>query len=160
MSVSSDYNAEGGLLLFNSFSFDILFNGNDKVYTLNIMEFSFFSSPKSSLHIGYLTQFSRDLSVFDIYIGGGATLYPFQKIFCLSGNFYYGLSLFILNHFSYIVDIKANVDIPIYKIHYLSVGSGLRHRNALGIIDYFKLNQNYYKINNCYIFEIGYKIIF
>ena len=159
LSSSSDDKNEGGLLFFSSFSYDILFNNNSKIFTLNVLEFTLFSSPKGSLHIGYLTQFSPDISIFDMYLGFGVSFYPFEKIFSLNGNVYYGLSIFTLNHFSYIADIKANIDIPIYNIHNLSIGIGLRHRNAIRIIDYFNLNENYYKIYNCYIFEIGYKII-
>ena len=155
---SSNY-AEGGQLLFFSLSYDNIFNSNNKIFTLNILEFSMMSSPAGSLHVGYITQFSQNISVFDFYIGAGVTWYPFKKIFSASGNFYYGLSLFTLNHFSYIVDLKTNIDIPIYKIHNLSFGFGLRHRNAIKIIDYFRLNDSYYNIYNSYIFEIGYKII-
>ena len=151
---------EGGTLLFFSLSYDNDFNSRNKIFSLNFLEFSFLPSPisRSSMHIIFLTQFSKDISVFDIYLGLGLSLYPFKRIFSLSGNFYYGLSIFTLNHFSYIADIKANIDIPIYFPHNLSLGAGLRHRNALRIIDYFNLNNSYYKVYNCYFFEIGYRI--
>jgi hypothetical protein len=131
---SSNYDDEGGQLLFFSLSYANIFNSSNKIFTLNILEFSMISSPAGSFHIGYITQFSQNINVFDIYIGAGVTLYPFKKIFSVSGNFYYGLSLFTLNHFSYIIDLKTNIDIPIYKIHNLSFGAGLRHRNAIKII--------------------------
>ena len=158
--MTSSNHAEGGQLLFFSLSYDNIFNSDNKIFTLNILEFSMMSSPSGSFHIGYITQFSRDISVFDLYLGAGTTLYPIKKIFSICGNFYYGLSIFTLNHFSYIIDIKTNIDLPIYKVHNISFGFGLRHRNALKIIDYFKLNDSYYNIYNSYIFEVGYKIIF
>ena len=149
-----------GLILYSSFSYDKVFNSDDAIFTINVLQFALLPSSELTIHMGYLTQFSPSLSVFDIYLGLGLTYYPFEKIFCISGNFYYGLSLFLLNHFSYILDLKANFDIPIYKLHYITIGAGLRHRNALGIINYFNLGDDYFNIHNCYTFEIGYKLLF
>jgi hypothetical protein len=67
-------------------------------------------------------------------------------------------SIFLLNHFSYTSSIKINIDIPIAQYQNITIGTGLQHRNAIKIFDYFNLNQNYYGIFNFYFFEIGYRI--
>jgi cell division protein FtsI/penicillin-binding protein 2 len=157
MSPSPDYNVEG-LLLCGSLSLDYIFDSSDKYFTLDLMEFSLFPPSSSmTIHIGTITQFSFDVNIFDIYESVGVTIYPFKKIFSLSTSICYGLSIFTLNHFSYIADIKANIDIPIYKGHNVTFGVGLRHRNALKIIGYFNLHEKYYNSYNSYFFEIGYR---
>ena len=147
------------ILLFYSFSYNLLINDTPKIHSFNIIELTFLESKNTSIHFGFFTQFSPDISLFDIYLGGGTTIYPFQKVLSFSGNFYYGLSIFTLNHFSYIIDAKMNLDILKYKIHCFTIGTGFRHRNALKIINYFKLDENYFKNYYCYFFEIGYRII-
>jgi hypothetical protein len=159
-SVSPDYKAEG-LGWFSSLSYDTIFDSNYTYFTLDILEASFF--PSSSVftgHFGLLTQFSFDIDIFDLYLNLGFTLYPFKKILSVSGNFGLGLSFYSLNHFSYITDIKANIDIPIFKGgHNVTFGAGLRHRNALKIIGYLNLDSEYYNIYNSYFFEMGYRFI-
>ena len=100
-----------------------------------------------------------DINIFDVYYNFGFTVYPFKKIFSISGNFDLGGSLCILNHFSYMADIKSSIDIPFYKEHNLTFSIGLRHRNSLRIINWLKLDDNYFKIYNSYFIEIGYRFI-
>jgi hypothetical protein len=159
--VSPDYKAEG-LGIISSLSYDNIFNSDYKCFTLDILGISIFpSSPIFTGRINYLAiQFSPDINIFDLFYGVGFTIYPFKKIFSLSGNFNWGLSLFLFNHFSYIADIKANLDIPIYEGHNISLGAGLRHRNSLKMINWLNLDDSYYEIYNSYFFEIGYRLIF
>jgi hypothetical protein len=160
MSVSPDYKAEGGLWLNSSLSLDYIFDSIDTYFTLDLFEASLLPpSPSVSGHIGTIMQFSFDVNIFDIYENMGVTIYPFKKIVSLSANIGSGLSIFTLNHFSYIADIKVNIDIPIYNAHNVTFGVGLRHRNALKIIGYFNLNENYYNSYNSYFFEIAYRFI-
>jgi hypothetical protein len=157
MSVSPNYKTEGLFFDF-SLSYDNIFNTDDKCFTLDIMEVSIFPSSRMTCHIGLITQFSRDVNIFDLYCNTGFTIYPFKKILSISGDFGFNYFLIILNHFSYIADIKLNIDIPIYKEHNLTFGAGLRHRNAIRIINYLKLN-NYYNVYNSCFFEIAYRFI-
>ena len=160
-SVSPGYEAKG-LSFFTQLSYDNIFNSDYKYFVLDIFGFSIFPpSPKFTLHMNYLSvPFSLDVKIFDLNYGLGFTVYPFKKIFSISGNFNFGWSIFIFNHFSYITDLKLNVDIPIYKGHNISIGSGLRHRNALRISNWLNLDENYFKSYNSYFFEIGYRFIF
>jgi hypothetical protein len=159
ITVSPDYKAEG-LGWFSSLSYDNIFNSDYKYFTIDIFGVSLFpSSSKYTGHLGFLTQFSFDINIFDIYYYLGFTIYPFGKIFSISSNLNLGWSLFIFNHFSYITDIKANIDILLYKGCNITFGAGLRHRNALKISNWLKLNDNYFKIYNSYFFEIGYRFI-
>ena len=158
-SISPDYKAKG-LSLFSSLAYENIFNSNSKYFTLDIIETSIFpSSEIFTEHFGLLTQFSTDINIFDFYGNLGFTIYPFKKILSISGNFGFNASLFLWNHFSYITDIKINIDIPIYKSHNITFGVGLRHRNALRIFNWMKLTDDYYNIYNSYFFEIGYRFI-
>ena len=151
-SVSPDYKSEG-LGLFSSLSYDNVFNSNYKFFTLDILGISLFPSSNFTGHFNFFTtQFSSKNNIFDIFYGLGFTIYPLKKIFSISVNFNWGWSLFILNHFSYIADIKANIDIPIYGGHNISLGVGLRHRNSLKIINWLNLDDAYFKIYNSYFF--------
>ena len=159
-SVSPDYKSEG-LGIFSSISYDNIFNSDYNMFTIDIIEVSLFPSSKIITgHWGIITQFSTDINIFDLYLNLGFTVYPFKKILSFSGNFCFNYLFFILNHFSYMADVKVNIDIPIYKTHNITFGAGLRLRNALRIIDYLNLGDNYYKDYNSYFFEIGYRLIF
>jgi hypothetical protein len=109
-------------------------------------------------NLGLSTIFSLDTNIFDLYFLGGMTMYPFKKYFSITFDFGIGFSYIIyLNHFPYMVNVKGNIDIPIYGNHNLTIGAGVQHRNTVKIFDYLKLNNNYYGIYNSYFFEIGYR---
>ena len=150
-----------GLAFFSSISLDNIFKSSNKYFTLDVLELSFYpSSDIITTHVGVMTQFSAHVSLFDLYTNMGMTIYPFGRILSISGNFGINHSLFLLNHFAYLVDIKINLDIPIYLFHHISLGAGVRHRNAMKMINWMKLKDEYFNIYNSYFFEIGYRWIF
>jgi hypothetical protein len=157
-SISPDY-VPKGLSAFFSLSYDNVFDSDIKCFSLNLGLPLFPQSEKTTLHMVLFTQFSPDVSMFDLYIGCGLTVYTFRQILSISGNVGFNYSIILLNHFAYITDIKMNVDIPIYQGHNISFGAGLRHRNALRISNWMNLSDDYYKIYNSYFFEIGYRYI-
>ena len=159
VSVTPDYKPKG-LLFSSSLTYENVFDSDYKYFTLNILELSVLpASDVFTLRLNLLTQFSPDINIFDFYYGMGFAVYPFKKYLSISGNFNWNFLFFLLNHFSYTSDIKMNVDIPIYKSHNVTFGVGLRHRNALRIINWLDLKDEYYDIYNSYFFEIGYRMI-
>ena len=117
------------------------------------------SSDYYSSNFALSTTFSLDANIFDLYFLWGGTVYQFKKYFSISFDIGIGGSyLFFLNHFPYIVSIRSNFDIPIYKEHHLTIGAGMQHRNSIKIINYLEFKDTYYGIYNSYFFEIGYRI--
>ena len=145
-----------GPVLSASLSHDRVFNSDIDIFTLNIFQAYF---TPMGIHLGLVTQYSPDVSVADLYFTGGFTYYPFEKVFSIDGTFGFGLSIYTLNHFSYLLDLKAKFDIPLYREHHITAGAGVRQRNALEIIGYIPLDSSYYHVYNSYFFEVGYRYI-
>ena len=154
----SDSNT-GGSLLFCSLSFETAANADCKLYTLDILELSPGSTPHISPHFGLITQFSPDVNVLDLYVNFGITVYPLKKMFSFSADFAFNYFWMILNHLSYLAGIKANVDLPLYEGHKLTLGIGLRRRDAVRLFDYLQLGKDYYELYDSRFFEIGYRYV-
>ena len=154
---SPDFVAEG--LVFDiSVNYGKIFKNG---YDITNFEFLFSPYPSHStvLNIGFLTSFSRDIKIFDIYAYGGFTYYPFNKILSFSCNIGIGASIYaLLNHFPYLINAKVNIDIPIYKKNNITLGVGIQHRNSIKLIGYIK-SDNYYGIYNSYYVIMGYRFI-
>ncbi len=160
MSVAPGY-VPKGLAAFASLTYETVFDSDNNYFTWDILEVSLFppSSEIFGAHWGIVTQFSTEIHIFDLYIDMGITVYPFKKYLSFSGNFGFNYFFMLLNHFSYFADIKMNLSIPIYKNHHITMGTGLRHRNAVKIIDWANLHDDFYHKYNGYFFEIGYRYI-
>ena len=151
------YKSDGGLLIDFDIDYGKIFNTNNSLVYFN-MTISPFQSKRGSFNIGTSAIFSSDINIFDLYTNIGMTIYPFKEV--LSFTFGYGIggSIYALfNHFPYILTAKMNFDIPIYKNNYITIGSGVLHRNAIKMIGYIN-SKNYYGIYNGYFFEIGYRL--
>ena len=130
---------------------------------LPIMNFKITASVGNSGHFssnfGLSSTFSWDVNIFDIYLLWGGSFYPFKKFFSISFDMGIGGSyILFLNHFPYIISIRGNFDIPIYKEHHITIGAGLQHRNSIKIFNYLQFKDTYFGIYNSYFFEIGYRI--
>jgi hypothetical protein len=91
----------------------------------------------------------------------GITVYPFRDIFSITAHTGISLSNITLNHFAYTGNLKAGVDIPVfrnYSRHYLFLGSGLRRRGAVRLFDYMDIPDYYFKIFDTFFFEMAYRI--
>ena len=146
------------------FSYDFAFDyGRTFDNELSIINFKITASVGSSdyysSNFALSTTFSLDTNIFDLYLLWGGTIYPFKKYFSISFDLGIGGSyLLFLNHFPYIISVRSNFDIPIYKEHYLTIGAGMQHRNSIAIFNYLNFMDSYYGIYNSYFFEIGYRI--
>ena len=147
-----------GLLTDIDFSYGRTFRDGKSIMTLEGW-LTAFPAPVFAANIGYSFMFSPHLSVWELYGCVGMTVYPFRKILSFSFGIGTGLSfLLLLNHFPYFVDVRMNLDIPLYKNHHLTVGAGLLHRNTIKLINYVKF-KNFYGIHNTYFFQVGYRFI-
>jgi len=157
ISYAPDFVPEG--LVFDvSVDYGKTFNNELEIINIELL-FSPFPSRPATLNYGYLSTFSPDKIIFDLYTFGGITYYPWGKILSFSGGFGIGASLYaLLNHFPYLLNAKMNIDIPLYQFHNLTIGAGVQHRNAVKIIGYIK-SDSYYGIYNSYFFEVGYRFI-
>ena len=152
-----DYEAKGFIIDFD-IDYGKTFDNNISI--INMKMFSPFLPDENKISgiFGISTTFSLDISILDLYFISGITLYPFKKYLSLTFDIGLGFSyILFLNHFPYILSVKGNFDIPIYKEQYLTIGAGVQHRNSIKIFDYLKLNKNYYGMYNSYFFEIGYR---
>ena len=103
---------------------------------------------------GFSTTFSLDKSIFDLYFDIGMIIYPFYKYISFVFDFGIGFSyVLFLNHLPYKTSAKLNIDIPIYGDHYITIGTGVQHRNAIRVFDYLNLNKNYYRIYNSFFLK-------
>jgi hypothetical protein len=157
LSYASDFEPEGRLF---DIAVDYGKTFNDELRIINFESlFSPFSSRSGSFDYGLLLVFSPDKIIADLYAFGGITYYPFKKIFSLSCGFGFGCSMYALfNHFPYLLNIKLNIDIPIYGFHNLTIGMGVQHRNAIKLFGYIS-SDSYYGIYNSYFFEVSYRYI-
>jgi len=156
-SYAPDFEPEG--LVFDvSVDYGKTFNNELRIINLELL-FSPFPSRPATFNYGYLSTFSPDKIIFDLYAFAGITYYPLRKILSFSCGFGIGASIYaLLNHFPYLLNAKMNIDIPLYKSHNLTIGAGVQHRNTVKLIGYIK-SDSYYGIYNSYFFEIGYRYI-
>ena len=163
-----EYEYEG--VVFNiSIDYGKTFNNEVRIINLELLnELMILSRPITVIY-GHSLTFSPDKFIFDLYFFGELMFYPFGKIFCLSLGLGQGYSMFaLLNHFPYLLNVKMNIDIPIYTFHNLAtgmgvqhnliIGMGVQHRNAVKLFGYIK-SDSFYGIYNSYFFEIGYRAI-
>jgi len=154
---SPDFDPEGLLFDF-SVNYGKIFNTEYDLINIEFL-FSPYPSRPLTLNLGILASLSPNISIFDLYTYLGLTYYPFGRILSFSCNIGIGCSIYALvNHFPYIVNAKVNIDIPIYKDNYLTLGIGAQHRNALLLLGYLK-SESYYGVYNSYYFVLGYRII-
>jgi hypothetical protein len=113
------------------------------------------------LHQSLIIQIPLAMKIFDVYMALGITAYPFRDILSVSANAGISVSNIILNHLAYTGNLRAGVDIPVfrnYNRHYLSLGTGLRHRSGIRLFDYMDVPEDYFRIFNTFFFEIAYRI--
>jgi len=117
-------------------------------------------SDTASIHYLFMTTFSPDAFIWDLYSGVGIAFYPFKRIFSISGGMAIGVSIYaLLNHFPYLLYAKGNLDLPIYKNQHISFGAGVQHRNAIRIIGYIP-SSTYYGAYNSWFFEVSYRYFY
>jgi hypothetical protein len=157
LSYSPDFVADR--LVFNiTFDYGKTIDNEIRIININLL-FSPFPSRPATFDYGLFCTFSPDKTIFDLYTFGGITFYPFRKIFSLSCGFGIGISMYaLLNHFPYLMNIRANFDIPIYKMNHITFGAGVQHRNSIKLIGYIG-SDNYHGIYNSYFLELGYRLI-
>jgi hypothetical protein len=152
----ADYEPEGFIIDFD-INYGKTFDNNLSIINLKMFAPVISDEKKLTMNLGVSTTFSPDINIFDLYLLVGLTMYPFGKYLSLTFDAGIGLSLILtLNHFPYILSVKGNVDISIYKSHNITIGAGVQHRNTIKLLDYANL-VNYYGIFNSYFFEIGYR---
>lgn len=145
-----------------SVSYDHVFSGDDSALYLTPYDLGLLTQSEYwFIHQSMLIQIPLAMKLFDIYMILGITVYPFRDIFSITAKAGISLSNITLNHFTYTGNLRTGVDIPVfrnYSRHFLSLGSGVRHRNGLSFLDYMSIADDYFKMFNTFFFDVAYRI--
>ncbi|MDR1429027.1 MAG: hypothetical protein LBI85_01945 [Spirochaetaceae bacterium] len=145
-----------------SASYDHAFSGDGSTLCLTPYDLGLLTQSEYwFLHQSMLIQLPLNANLFDVYMALGITIYPFKDILSITVNAGISLSNITLNHFTYIGNIRTGTDILVFKNysrHFLSLGTGVRHRNSILLLDYIQVSSDYLKLFNSFFFDIAYRI--